>query len=79
MVAGVVALLLICVLGFVVWASRRSEAYGAQKTTAEEADELLAIAHEKMEMERELDEVIAAHPERRATDRLRQSKAYRGE
>lgn len=79
MVAGVVALLLIAVLGFVVWASKRSERYGRHTAIADEADELLAIAAQKQEMERELDEIIAAHPERRAVDRLRQSDAYRGE
>lgn len=73
MVAGIVAFLFICILVFVIWASRRSEAYGAQRTTAEEAEELLAIAHEKLEAERELDEIRRAS-DISAADRLRQSK-----
>lgn len=73
-VAALVALLLICVLGFVVWASKRSERYGRHTAIADEADELLAIAEEKQEAERALEDHIAAHPERRAVDRLRNSK-----
>lgn len=75
--------IIVAMIGIICWAlasaAKRGVKYGRAASTAEEADELLAIAEEKQEAERALEEHIAAHPERRAVDRLRQSKAYRGE
>lgn len=78
MITFLVTLLLISILLFVVWATKQAEKAGRTSVTADEQAELLARAEQAEEAEREIADIQRRDPGG-AVERLRQSKAYRGQ
>lgn len=66
MVAAIIAVTLIGVLVFVVWASRRAERSGGDKVTVDEQAEILGKVGAAQEVEREIESDRAVTP----SDRL---------